>query len=104
MAIDVSPEQLAIVKSILHEQLPAGSQVWAFGSRAVFATKPQSDLDLAIDANHAPLGLSVMSQLAEAFDESSLPFKVDLVDFNTASKQFKAIIDAQKVVLIASPL
>ncbi|MFD2580462.1 hypothetical protein ACFSTD_21530 [Novosphingobium colocasiae] len=38
--------------------------------------------------------LSLMAELAEAFEESPLPFKVDLVDRATVNAAFGAIIDA----------
>ena len=52
-----------------------------------------SDLNLALEADSA-LPIALLAELAEACDESSLPFKVDLVERRTVSERFGAILDA----------
>jgi type I restriction enzyme S subunit len=96
--IDLSPVQWAIVQDILTRLAP-GREVWAFGSRARRAAKPYSDLDLAILADK-PLALSELAALAEAFQDSALPFKVDVVDWATTAEGFRRIIEAERVVLV----
>jgi predicted nucleotidyltransferase len=71
--IDIPPRHLEIVKSILRAALPPGASVWVFGSRATGATKPSSDLDLAIDAGR-PLTRNEHAALADAFEDSDLPY------------------------------
>ena len=88
----------AIVIEILHAHSPAETHVHVFGSRATGQFKPWSDLDLAIEAP-APLSLSTLASLAEAFDESSLPWKVDLVDRHMVSEEFGRLIDLAKIPL-----
>lgn len=76
--IALLPEEWAIVSEILGRHLP-GREVWAYGSRATARLlKKYSDLDLAIEG--PPLSLPERSALVEAFDESALPFKVDIVE------------------------
>jgi predicted nucleotidyltransferase len=99
--IDIRPREWEIVSAILRRHLPA-TEVWAFGSRAVRTAKPYSDLDLAV-IGAAPLSLGTLAALAEAFDESALPYKVDVVDWATASDAFKEIIRRQHVVLKPAP-
>jgi type I restriction enzyme S subunit len=96
-AIDIRPEQWAIVESILKHHVPA-YEVWAFGSRAKKSAKPYSDLDLCV-LSAQPLGLRLHAELTEAFAESDLPWKVDVVDWATTSETFRQIIAANKVVL-----
>jgi uncharacterized protein len=55
-----------------------------------------SDLDLSLEASE-PLPLTILACLGEAFDESPLPWKVDLVDRATVTKAFGRIIDAAKL-------
>ena len=52
--------------------------VWIFGSRAQGTHRPYSDLDLWIECDPQPSDLQKQS-LADAFEESDIPFKVDLV-------------------------
>lgn len=98
--IDVSPENWRIVRDILRRHVPQ-CVVWAFGSRARWAAKDYSDLDLAIIADH-PLSLSVSAALADDFSESDLPWKVDVVDWATTSESFRKIIERDKVVVQAA--
>ena len=72
--------------------------VWAFGSRVTGNAKPMSDLDLVLIGAPAETELSV-SVLQDMFSESSLPIKVDVVDWNRTEDGFRKIIEEQKVVL-----
>ena len=94
--LDLSDEHRRIVLSILHEHLPAATTVWVFGSRATGRARRYSDLDLAIDAGRA-LTLDESARLRESFDDSDLPYRVDIVDWRTASDRFRAIIAATRV-------
>jgi type I restriction enzyme S subunit len=94
--IDISPEQLAIVQGILKAHLPKGTLAWAFGSRVTWTAKPFSDLDIALEGE-APLPSDVLIDLAEAFEASDLPWKVDLIDLNAVSPEFRAIVERQRV-------
>ncbi len=98
MPIDVKPDDLAFVLNILKRELPERA-VWAFGSRVGGTAKPFSDLDLAI-IGEEPLSCDTRANLAEAFDESDLPFKVDLVDWATTAPAFRRIIEKNRIVLI----
>lgn len=86
--LDLTESQLAEVRQILHGTLlkPGGighdglkPVVWAFGSRATDRARPYSDLDLLIARSH-PLDWRARSNLAEAFEASRLPFRVDVVE------------------------
>jgi type I restriction enzyme S subunit len=96
--IDVRPDQWVIVRDILRRQVP-GYEVCAFGSRVTGKAKRYSDLDLAI-ISHAALPLAVRAELENAFSESDLPWRVDvLVDWATTSATFRAIIVRDRVVV-----
>jgi len=92
--LDLTSEQLAIVRSILAEHIPQAT-AWAFGSRVLGTAKKFSDLDLAIDAGHE-LSIGTLGDLRYAFAESDLPITVDLLDMHTARKPFKQIVERQR--------
>lgn len=94
--IDISPEQLAIVQGILRDHLPKGTLAWAFGSRVTWTAKPFSDLDIALEGAE-PLAPDVLIDLEEAFEASDLPWKVDVIDLNAVSPEFRAIVERQRV-------
>lgn len=95
--IDVDPLHLETIKAILRRHVP-GREVWVFGSRATRTAKKYSDLDLAV-IGEVPLALGQLALLENDFDESELPFKVDVVDWATTSESFRQIIRRTAVVL-----
>ena len=95
--LDMTEDHWHIIQSVLRRHVPDRT-VWAFGSRAKWAAKKFSDLDLAI-IGEQPLGLDLSAKLAEAFAESDLPYKVDLVDWTITRESFKKIIERDKVVV-----
>lgn len=97
--IDLAPEDLAEVRRILAEHLP-GVRVMAFGSRVRGTARPYSDLDLALCAA-APLPISRLEALRDAFAASDLPFLVDVIDYAAVSPAFRQTIDARNVPILS---
>lgn len=95
--IDLKPQDWDEVCHILETHVPE-YPVWAFGSRVKGTAKAYSDLDLAI-ITRQPLSLSKMAIIKEAFDESDLSIRVDIVDWATTSETFRKIIEQDKVVI-----
>ena len=61
--------------------------VYLFGSRVKGTHRPDSDLDILID-DKITIDPSIVSKLEEAFEESGLPFKVDIVIRSRISDEF----------------
>lgn len=97
-ALALTAKEGELVRAILARLLPPDVTVSVFGSRACGTAKPWSDLDLAITGKQ-PISLVLLAELAEAFDESALPWKVDLVDRTTVDPAFGRIIDQSSVPL-----
>jgi len=95
--VNVSPRQLEIIKRILAEYV-GDCEVRAFGSRVNGLAKGYSDLDVAVVAPNKIKRRTKML-LREAFEESGLPFRVDIIDYNAASDEFRAIINAKYEIL-----
>ena len=96
--IDIRPDHLRIVREVLHRRLPAGVKVWVFGSRAGWATKDSSDLDLALDGE-TKIPRRSLSALETAFEDSDLPYAVDIVDLGRISERFRRIVMKQRAPL-----
>ncbi len=86
----LEPAQRSIVEDILRRFFP-GRTVLAFGSRVNGRPKPFSDIDLCVMGDE-PVSLSSMADAKDAFTESDLPFRVDLIDWATTSPSFRAIV------------
>lgn len=69
---------------------PETDKVFIFGSRAIRSARKFSDIDLGIKSNHR-IDLATIGKLNEAFEESDLPYRVDIVDFSTTTEQFKNV-------------
>ena len=96
--IDLRADHLRIVRDVLRQHLPTGVQVWVFGSRANWATKDSSDLDLALEgAGEIPP--RIVLALEAAFEDSDLPFAVAVVDFGRITEQFRQIVERERVPL-----
>ena len=100
-SVDIRPDQLAIVQGILSRHLSPDVKVWVFGSRATWTTKDSSDLDLALEGR-TKIDHKTMGALATSFQDSILPYSVDVVDLKQVSGSFKEVVAAQKVLVLSS--
>lgn len=90
--IDLLPDYLKQIKKILETYVPTAT-VWAFGSRVRMTASEYSDLDLVlIDKTIIPQKL--FYQLKDAFEESDLPIKVDILDWHRISSEFQKNIES----------
>ena len=89
--LDLTPQNLTEVRRILLLHVP-GRTVRAFGSRVQGNAKPFSDLDLVVMGN-TPLDFRQLAALKDAFAESNLPFRVDVIDWASTSETFRRIIE-----------
>ena len=73
-------------------------EVRAFGSRTTWTAKDYSDLDLAV-VGKGPMDWRTLGRLKEAFEESDLPMRVDVLDWHSISESFRKVIERDYVVL-----
>lgn len=88
--LDLSPEQLRIVRTILAAHV-GQRQVRVFGSRVTGHAKPYSDLDLVIMGKD-PLPDPIRAELMADFEESALPFRVDVLEWRDAPASLREVI------------
>ena len=99
MSVHITDGEYKIVQQTVSSILPASAKVYVFGSRVRENCKPFSDLDLAIDLGR-PLSIKEKMELSDAFDESCLIFKVDILDLYSASHSFKQTIEQDLFLLV----
>ena len=95
-AIDITSEEHRTVLELLTRHLP-GTTAWIYGSRVKWTSRPQSDLDLVVFATSDQAGR--VSALREAFEESNLPFRVDLFVWDAVPESFRHEIESEHVVV-----
>lgn len=69
---------------------PRECQVFIFGSRATGRANKFSDYDIGI-LSKKPLSFDRLAFIKEAFEESNLPFRVDIIDFSLVSQRFREV-------------
>ncbi len=66
-------------------------KIYLYGSRAKGTYHDRSDIDLAVDAGKK-LQQSQMSEAKSVLDGLRMPYKIDFVDMNAISAEFKETI------------
>lgn len=95
--IKLSEKELDIVVTILKKYVP-NFEIFIFGSRYNGNTHEHSDLDIAIKGREK-IDLLRFAELRDDFQNSDLPFRVDLIDFNRISPEFQSIILNNSIIL-----
>jgi len=95
--IKVTEQQKKKILTILERYVP-DAEVWAFGSRVDGNPKTYSDLDLLV-VGKDKMSINSMGELREAFQESDLPFRVDLVDWHRISPEFRSLIEQKREII-----
>ena len=88
--IDLSAAHLKMVSEILKKHVP-DCEIRVFGSRITGKAKPYSDIDLAI-VGKQKIPKPILYNLKDDFEESNLPFRVDVLDWHAISEEFKKVI------------
>lgn len=98
MSLHLDPRHEAVVREILRSVAP-DCEVWVFGSRAHGrGLKPFSDLDLAVMSSGDAAGHRCAA-LRRAFEDSSLPFRVDVVEWASLDETFRDLIRRERAVV-----
>jgi len=95
--IDVAKHELKTILDILNKHVNE-CEVRAFGSRVTWTNKDSSDLDLVVVCDEE-LERGRIRKLREAFEESSLSFTVDVMDWQSITKEFQKNIEKSYYVL-----
>lgn len=92
--IDVEPHHLEMVQSVLSRHVPY-KVVWAYGSRVKWTATERSDLDIVVfSASDRELG-----NLKDAFDESEIPFIVQVLNWESIPDDFKENIKQKYYIM-----
>jgi len=89
--IDISEKQLQIILNILGEFVP-DCEIRVFGSRYQGTARKYSDLDIAI-VGKEKINWKILAEIKDAFEESDLPYPVDVLDWNAITPAFRNAIE-----------
>ncbi|WP_416181140.1 nucleotidyltransferase family protein [Chloroflexus sp.] len=97
--LDLPDRYLAEVRAILRQYVP-DYEVWAYGSRVTGGAYAASDLDLVVrNPRDLQQPCAQIFALAEAFIESDLPIRVDVMDWALIPASFQREIERGYVVV-----
>ena len=98
MKLQLTPGQIDQILKIIGKDV----DVLLFGSRATGAAREFSDIDLCLKSTR-PISLAELSAWKEKFQNSNIPYKVDLVSYEDLSEDFRQLISKTAVPLLKTP-
>ncbi len=99
ISLDLPQKYLAQVQTLLHTHVPH-AEMWAYGSRVSGGSHEASDLDLVLRNPKSLLEeTGALYDLKEAFTESNLPIRVNLMDWARIPVSFHREIERAHVVV-----
>lgn len=95
----LTDQEREIVRTLLRRHLPEGVEAFVFGSRVDQTAVSTSDLDILLKGP-GPIDLKVMALLRESFEESALPFRVDILDEHAMSDRMRRNIGENIIKIV----
>lgn len=87
--IDLEKRYIDFIKNTISSMIH-NYKLYVFGSRAKNRAKKYSDIDLAIDSQE--LTPQIKTKLEFTFENSTLPYEVDIINLNDIDNKFKDLI------------
>lgn len=87
------------MKTFVEPMKKLGVQVFIFGSRASGNQQKFSDIDLLYKNNNSLISKSEIYKLLSEMEDSSFPYKIDLVDDNDLAHSYRTNIERQLIEL-----
>lgn len=87
--IDLEEKYINFIKNTISSMIH-NYKLYIFGSRAKNRAKKYSDIDLAIDSQE--LTPQIKTKLEFTFENSTLPYEVDIINLNDIDNKFKDLI------------
>lgn len=81
--MNLEEKYISLIKSCIYKTLPQ-AQIFIFGSRAKNTNQKFSDIDIAIKDKN--LNQENLAKIRFELEESSLPYKIDIVNFDEIDK------------------
>ena len=82
---------------ILEHFKHSNAAIYLFGSWERGTQRPSSDVDIAVKCNDPSSG-KIIANLRDVLEESTIPYRVDVVDINYASPGLKETIQREGIL------
>lgn len=94
--VNLEDKYIKLLKEIISKYL-VNYQLYLYGSRAKGTARRFSDVDIAI--NSLELNSLILSKIKFDIEESTIPYSVDILDYNSISEDFKNLISSSLIQL-----
>ncbi|MCM1265640.1 MAG: nucleotidyltransferase domain-containing protein [Candidatus Gastranaerophilales bacterium] len=94
--IDLNEKYINYIRKEIRTNLP-NCNIYIFGSRAKGTSKKYSDIDIAL--SDESLNNKILSTIKNNFENSTLPYEVDVIDLNNITEDFYNLIKNDLVEL-----
>ncbi len=84
--INLDEKYINFIKASISRYLP-DCKIFIFGSRVKGTAKKYSDIDIALNSKN--LDENILLKIQNEFENSTLPYEVDIIDINNISETFK---------------
>lgn len=88
--IDLNEKYISFIKETVYHYLQ-NCEIYLFGSRTKGIAKKYSDIDIALKSPN--LNENILLKIINDFENSTLPYEVDVLDLNNISETFRQHIE-----------
>ncbi len=89
-----------LIEKLIRPLQMKGAKVFIFGSRATGKYKKFSDIDLLFKESSPAIPSAEIYQLLTSFEESSFPYKIDLVSDKELASSYRSNVEKDKVEIL----
>lgn len=89
--LDLDPKYINFIKETILPEIP-NVEIYIFGSRVQGNALEYSDVDIALK-NEQKISIESILKLRIKFENSTFPYKVDIVDLKNLKDEFRGIIE-----------
>lgn len=89
--LDLDPKYINFIKETILAEIP-NVEIYIFGSRVQGNALEYSDVDIALK-NEEKISIESILKLRIKFENSTFPYKVDIVDLKNLKDKFRGIIE-----------
>lgn len=94
---NIDPKIKEIISETIRKHIP-NAKILIFGSRIKGNFSENSDIDIAVKCDKK-IDISIMAKIKMDLEELDINEKIDLIDYNSVSKEFQKIIDDTSVLI-----
>lgn len=96
--VELPDKYLCQLQELINKSFSGKSgEIYLFGSRATQTNSSRSDIDLAVDSRTITAG--ELADLRETFEESTIPYTVDVVNLNEVGHELQDAVDSEGILI-----